>query len=127
METLYGSPVLVALPQTYKWRLGVPYEVLDEVLGKVHVPEGFITDLGSIPRLFWSLVPPFGPGTPAYLVHDWLYAKQGCKRIQVDDCLLRLLTALKVDYFSRYAIYWNVRTFGWFAWRGDRINKAGGK
>lgn len=38
------------------------------------VPAGFRTDLLSIPRILWPLLAPTGPGAPAALPHDWLYA-----------------------------------------------------
>lgn len=120
MCQLLASPVLIPIVGTYNWRLGAPFVVQDSVLGKIEVAEGFITDLGSIPRLFWNLVPPEGPATPAYLIHDWLYSRQNCTRQQADDFLLRFMTVLRVNYFTRYVIYWNLRAFGWSAWNSDR-------
>ena len=36
------------------------------------VPNGFKTDLASIPRVFWALFPPFGKYIRASIVHDYL-------------------------------------------------------
>lgn len=39
----------------------------------VTVPMGFLTNGSNIPRLLWSIIPPFKPlYSPAYLVHDYL-------------------------------------------------------
>jgi Protein of unknown function (DUF1353) len=39
----------------------------------ITIPQGFITDLASIPRPFWDIFPPDGPWTEAAVVHDCLY------------------------------------------------------
>ena len=41
------------------------------------VPRGFVTDLASIPRPFWSWLPPDGPWAKAAVIHDFLYYTQG--------------------------------------------------
>ena len=41
------------------------------------VPEGFVTDFASVPRLFWSIFPPLGPWALAAILHDWLYQTCG--------------------------------------------------
>lgn len=38
----------------------------------VTVPAGHHTDLASIPRVFWRILPPFGKYTEAAIVHDYL-------------------------------------------------------
>jgi hypothetical protein len=43
----------------------------------VTVPKGFVTDLASVPRVFWDLFPPDGPWTEAAVVHDALYFTRG--------------------------------------------------
>jgi len=37
------------------------------------VPAGFSTDLASVPRLLWWLIPPFGMYERAAIIHDYLY------------------------------------------------------
>lgn len=37
----------------------------------ITVPSDFITDLASVPRLFWALLPPHGVYERAAVVHDW--------------------------------------------------------
>lgn len=41
--------------------------------GFIVVPVAFVTDLASIPRVFWLLLPPFGEYLFGAVVHDWLY------------------------------------------------------
>lgn len=40
----------------------------------VTVPEGFVTDFASIPKVFQGLIHPFGSHAPAAVLHDYLYA-----------------------------------------------------
>lgn len=44
----------------------------------VTVPEGYLTDGASVPRLLWSLIPPWGKYGQAAVVHDLL-----CEYLQV--------------------------------------------
>lgn len=39
---------------------------------RFEVPRGFVTDLASVPRLFWMALPPCGNYTPAAVVHDYI-------------------------------------------------------
>lgn len=41
------------------------------------VLEGFVTDLASVPRPFWSILPPFGHYDRAAIIHDFLYGVKG--------------------------------------------------
>lgn len=43
----------------------------------ITVPKGCVTDLVSVPRPLWTLLPPDGPWVKAAIVHDYLYATQG--------------------------------------------------
>lgn len=43
----------------------------------ITAPKGCVTDLASIPRPFWILLPPDGPWVKAAIIHDYLYATQG--------------------------------------------------
>src|SRR5262245_38142541 len=40
------------------------------------VPAGFVTDLASIPRIFWSALPRDGEYAYAAILHDYLYWTQ---------------------------------------------------
>jgi len=53
------------------------------------VPRGFVTDLASIPRPFWSWLPPDGPWAKATVIHDFLYYTQGSGVWKCHDTTLR--------------------------------------
>jgi len=44
---------------------------------RVTVPAGFVTDLASVPRLLWAIVPRDGLYNGAAVVHDFLYQHRG--------------------------------------------------
>lgn len=44
---------------------------------RITVPPGFVTDLASIPRWAWTILPPDGPWVKGAVIHDFLYATSG--------------------------------------------------
>ena len=82
----------------------------------IKVPQGFITDLASVPRYLWITFPPFGKYTDASIVHDYLYSKdceyKSVTREQADKIFLELMKQLGVPTWKRYAMYYAVRLFG---------------
>lgn len=86
----------------------------------VQIPRGFLTDGASVPRAFWSLIPPWGEHGQAAILHDYLceYSytiKDGLineiDRKAVDKIFLEALKVLKVSRFKRYLMFYAVRTY----------------
>jgi len=119
-DKIISDPRLVPIEGTFLWWLYQPFSVQDDVIGLITVPVDFITDLGSIPRIFWNLIPPEGPATDGYVIHDWLYSSQTTTREQADQCLLRLMQKFGVGIVSRTLVYAALRSLGWIAWNSDR-------
>jgi len=121
---------------------GANYEVLDEFVYyrdkennvKIFVGAGFITDFASIPRIFWSIFPPFGKYTKAAVLHDRLcvafnnrecwkdvltdtanvdsnFLQQSVKRKDADNIFLEAMDVLKVDTKTKYCLYAGVRLY----------------
>ena len=88
--------------------------------GEIEVPAGTYTDGASIPRVFWSILSPFGEYFKAALPHDHLYtpANKTLTRAQADDILREGMVVLGVHPVKRFAIYRAVRMFGWRNYRG---------
>jgi len=80
------------------------------------VPEGFLTDLASVPRPFWVLIPPDGEYTAAAVVHDLLYSIQDRKRSEADAIFLWAMRDLGVPTWKRLIMYRAVRFGGFFVW-----------
>lgn len=93
----------------------------------IEIPEGFIWDLSSVPRILWWLLPPDGDFGIAYIIHDYLWAnknKLNYKRYWTDREMLTWANASsgtsrislkKLDNYIRYIF---VRLFGWIVWNG---------
>lgn len=65
-----GGRSLWGLQRPLTYRPGEPGE-------EITVPAGFVTDLASIPRWAWVLLPPDGPWVKGAIIHDFLYATGG--------------------------------------------------
>lgn len=88
------------------------YQGPDEVVVKT----GFVTDLASIPRIFWNLLPPFGRYSAAAVIHDYLYQAHEHTRAHADAVFLASMMDLQVRPWKRQTMYWAVRVFGSRAW-----------
>jgi hypothetical protein len=95
--------------------------------GPVDVPTGFVTDLTSIPRVFWSVLPRDGEYTYAAIIHDYLYWQQDRPRTEADDILRLAMEDLKVDGATITAIHTAVRLGGGSAWENNRQLRASGE
>jgi hypothetical protein len=88
-----------------------------DVLGAtITVPQGFETDLASIPRALWRLLPPVGKYDGAAVLHDWLYRAGGVTRAQADAVLHEAMGVLQVGRVARALIYRAVRLGGAELW-----------
>jgi hypothetical protein len=93
----------------------------------VTVPTGFVTDLASIPPVFYTWLRPDGDYAFAAIVHDYLYWEQALPRKEADDILKLAMEDLKVDSSEIEAIFLAVRTFGQHAWEQNKELKANGE
>jgi hypothetical protein len=93
----------------------------------VEVPKGFVTDLASIPRPFWSVLRPDGEYAYAAIVHDYLYWTQTRTRLMSDEILKSSMEDFDVSRWKIQAIYNAVRQFGEAAWNENARLKADGE
>ena len=117
------------------WRLDSEYDycVGEEGSGEcIHVPAGFITDMASVPRIFWNIYPPFGLYGKAAILHDYLYSvcgrtpsekdKNGLTfyliytRAECDAIFKEAMGVLNCSWHCRGNIYTGVRLGGWITW-----------
>ena len=94
----------------------------------VEVPTGFVTDLASIPPVFYSVLRPDGEYAYAAIIHDYLYWTQTRSREEADEILKLAMQDLKVGSIKLTTIYEAVRHFGGKAWDDNaRLKSQGGK
>ena len=90
---------------------------IDEVGGQINVvvPEKFITDFVSTPKILYSFFPPMGIYNKAAILHDYLYSKD-CpiflERVKADKFFLQAMEVLQVPKWQRKLMYFAVRIFG---------------
>jgi hypothetical protein len=98
-----------------------------EVAPSVTVPVGFVTDFASIPRIFWTLLPPDGLYTYPAILHDYLYWVQPVTRGQADSVLRFAMKEFKVPQPAADSIYAGVRAGGGVAWDDNAKLKQSGE
>lgn len=101
------------------WELDAPLEYVPGNAAMITVPAGFVTDLASVPQIFWNILPPFGIYDNAAVLHDWLYRNHRFTRRRCDWLLLEAMAELGTPLWKRWVIYGAVRAFGWIAWRRE--------
>lgn len=71
----FTTPAILEMPGHYLWRVHEPFEfyLSDDNSDVISVPAGFVTDLATVPRIFWSVMPPDGKYAKAAIIHDYLY------------------------------------------------------
>lgn len=83
--------------------------------GIITVPIGFLTDGASIPRVFWSILAPYGEYFAAAIIHDFLYSLDDntqFTRKEADLILKEGMYNLGVSWIKRGLIYRAVQVFG---------------
>ncbi len=93
----------------------------------VVVPTGFVTDLASIPRVFWSVLRPDGEYAYAAVIHDYLYWVQTTTRQDADSIFRFCMQDFHLSPRTIATIYDAVRAFGGSSWDGNATLKRGGE
>lgn len=94
---------------------------------KVVVPKHFVTDLASIPSIFWSLMPRDDVYAYPAIVHDFLYWTQDRPRLEADEIFKWSMEDLEVSKAQVSLIYNAVRVFGERAWIDNLTLRARGE
>ena len=128
----YDDPLRVEYIDGRSWLLVEDFSYFDDApeageAGRfIDVPLGFTTDFASIPRLFWTILPPAGQYGKAAVIHDWLYfsGRDGegdpVTRAYADGVFLRAMKELGVPWHRRTVMYLAVRTFAGPLWAKRR-------
>lgn len=110
-----------------------------EYVGRTHrikVARGFRTDLATVPRIFWALIPPFGAYEAAAVLHDWLLKglqeyHQAVRRYEapveplilstdIDGLFRRVMKEAGVGFVTRWVMWTGVRWGAMFSSDGYR-------
>ena len=79
---------------------------------EIIVPRGYETNGADVPRIFWSIIPPFKPKyLPAVVVHDYLcslkqYEKANCcfeeMLYEIEESILTIAMVKSVKFYTKY-------------------------
>ena len=115
---------LIPQPDGELYLVAEDYEVYVECKdykGKIIVPAGFRTDLASVPKALWSIIPNSGKHTFAAVAHDYLYANNrkssngifDFSRANCDEIFYNKMRHYQVGKLKARTMWLAVRTFGW--------------
>jgi hypothetical protein len=93
----------------------------------VTVPTGFVTDLASIPAVFWSELPPTARYSYPAIIHDYLYWFQPCTREEADAVLEAAMRDMEVPSVKIELIHGAVRLAGGRAWDSNAQSRRAGE
>lgn len=100
----------------------------------VLIPEGFLSDGATVPRLLWWLVPPWGRHGHAAIIHDYLCeypvlhkdsVEVVINRKQVDKIFNEAMKISKVNRIIRHVMYGAVRLWALVSKKTGRTVSAG--
>ncbi|EDV2652081.1 DUF1353 domain-containing protein [Salmonella enterica subsp. diarizonae] len=117
----FTTPAILEMLGHYNWRVYEPFEfyLSDDSSDVISVPAGFVTDLATVPRIFWILLPPDGKYAKAAIIHDYLYDNALRTKYEADRIFLDGMKVLGVPRWKRTIMYLAVRLFG----RGNYTDK----
>jgi hypothetical protein len=100
------------------WLLDAPLLYITKRGDDILVPDGFLTDFASIPRVLRSVIgDAAGPYAPAAVVHDFLYRTGLVPRAEADAIFREAMGELKIPRQKRWTMWLGVRLGGWAAYR----------
>ena len=119
--TAFPEPLIMVCAEPYQWSVYADFMYYAED-APIIIPEGFRTDLASIPRLLHWLphLHPNGRCRRAAVVHDFLYSKSCTYRIsrrEADEIFRQALVDEGLGKRTAKAYYYAVRWFAGRNWR----------
>ncbi|EAV6337749.1 TPA: DUF1353 domain-containing protein [Salmonella enterica subsp. enterica serovar Bareilly] len=110
----FTTPAILEMLGHYNWRVYEPFEfyLSEDNSDVISVPAGFVTDLATVPRVFWSVMPPDGKYAKAAIIHDYLYDNALRTKKEADLIFLDGMAVLGVPKWKRIVMYLAVRIFG---------------
>jgi hypothetical protein len=119
MTSRFLSPLRLQLVEGdgEKWILDAPFIYSSDVLDRiVTVPEGFTTDLASVPRLPVVYLLTGATGNEAAVVHDFLYTTRPCSRKDADEVFYEAVLASGVPKWRAWIMWAGIRAGGSSHW-----------
>jgi len=112
MESVRGTPFRII----YK-----PFVYVTKRGSTITVPEGYNTDLASVPRGLWNFSPPGGKYREAAVIHDYIYTDLTIRftKKEADRIFLEAMEEIGINWFQRKLMYAAVRIGGRGNWNKE--------
>ena len=77
------------------------YLIQQKIIYKdITIPKGYKTNGANVPRLFWSIIPPFKPKyLPAVIVHDYLCDAE--EYVKADKYFKEILLSIENSFITK--------------------------
>lgn len=93
----------------------------------VDVPHMFVTDLASVPRVFWSILPKTSAYSYPAILHDFLYWTQTTTRDVADLVFMQAMIDFGIGEITAQTLFQSVRYFGQSAWESNAKARSSGE
>jgi hypothetical protein len=106
------------------WTVRAPFIFESLVLDRtVTVPEGFATDLASVPRLPLVYLATGATGNEAAVIHDYLYETRAASRAKCDEVFREAAICSGMPRWRAWLMWAGIRAGGGFHWKdkGDNL------
>jgi len=110
------------------WKLDSPLIYESDILGLIEVPEGFETDLASVPRVPFVYMMWGGKAHREGVLHDYLFRIDSvplASYSQANKVFFEAMTVRGKPDYVRYPMWWGVVLGGWIAYHkkyvGDEL------
>lgn len=127
--TFKSFAIIEHVPDRDKWVVKQPLQYLSPDFISVVVPTGFETDLASVPRILWGIIPQSDKHiVEGSIIHDYLYSggMPSITRAEADRILREACKEMKAPAWYCWIVWAGVRLGGYFAWKRDHEQRSAG-
>lgn len=93
------------------WELLAPIVFVSKTGYFAIIEKGFTTDLASVPRIFWPVIPPFGRYARAAVLHDYLLQENWVSIETANEMFFEALDVLNTNKTTGFLIKTGVRGY----------------
>lgn len=113
LTTLENSSISKVLNKKFNWwKLNYPIEL--NINGEIiHIPAGYESDLITVPRFLYWLIPPHGLGAIPAIKHDFLCEYKVVPRYIADKEFKIDLKKFNLPFWEIFLMFYYVRLLGW--------------
>lgn len=110
----FMTTLAVEMLDDQTWKLAHPLVYQSDIAGLITVPDGFVTDFASVPRIPIAYTLAGDTAHAAAVVHDYLYGNPSVKRRVADAVFKEAMAVSGVPWWRRQLMWSAVRVFGGF-------------